>query len=183
MWLLYIDIRTLKKIFKELFLKMIQTCCFWYVYLLFAPQFVNDSEWSSNIEYMFWIIEFGGQIGLFEKFHHILELTLELMNKEINISRTNSKVKKVRKHFEKEISWETKEFHIGFLFQTFNCICPSKSMQFYQNNFHKSSSTSLSSIVFVGMLLSSLLFVSLVNAMLVAWNIPCFFDLNWWFYL
>jgi hypothetical protein len=41
----------------------------------------------------------------------------------------------------------------------------------------------LSSIVFVGMLLSSLLFVSLVNAMLVAWNIPCFFDLNWWFYL
>lgn len=114
MWLLYIDIRTLKKIFKELFLKMIQTCCFWHVYLLFAPQFVNDSEWSSNIEYMFWIIEFGGQISLFEKFHHILELTLELMNKEINISTTNSKVKKVRKHFEKEISWETKEFHIGF---------------------------------------------------------------------
>jgi hypothetical protein len=84
---------------------------------------------------------------------------------ETNISTTNSRVRKVRKHFEKGIYWKTKDFRIGFLLQTFNCICLSKSMQFYQNKFQESSSTSFSSIVFVGMF-SSLLFVSFVNAML-----------------
>lgn len=148
---------------------------------MFAPQIFKDSEWSSNIEYMFWIIEFGGDIGLFEKCHHYLELTLEVMNKKINISTTNSRVRKIRKHFEKGISWKTKEFHTRFVFQTFNCICPSKSMQFYQNNFQESSFKSLSSIVFVGMLLSSLLFVSLANVMLATWVKPCFLDLNWFF--